>query len=104
MIDYTADNPLSDQATTAVNAGFVARVGVAMAHVALAVEAEDPATASHTKRANLAFSTLANPATYSAIFALACVADGSTNSSSTDAMLLGRVATVWNAVAGTGAA
>jgi hypothetical protein len=102
VADYSGDSLLADQATAAVSDAFVGRVGVAMAHTALTIQGEDPATSGHTPRAQLAHAVLNNPGVYRAAIAWAVVADGSTGPTASDLSILGRVATVWNAVAGVG--
>jgi hypothetical protein len=87
--------------------GFRTRVEVAMCHSALAIQAEAPATANHTNRANYAKLVLNNPPQYSPLFAEAVCANDplafviGNLGTLTDAQVQSACDAVFNALAGT---
>lgn len=76
---------------------FQYRVQIALASIALDIQAEAVNTANHSQRSAYAMQVLENLSGYAQRMAPAIVADGAVTSQSTDAQIKSRVSAVWNA-------
>lgn len=91
---------LAEQHTLAADNAFVDRVEQAIIASAIAISQEQPATASHERRAALAYQVLHNSRTYAYRFAAGLVTHGSATTSPPDSGILSFTAALWNAYAG----
>ncbi|NBD36738.1 MAG: hypothetical protein GVY30_12180 [Chloroflexi bacterium] len=89
-----------DQVALAENQEFVRRVQMAMVKSAVAVVAEDPATAHHATRAQWATQVLRDPEHYADRVAFGVVTNASITAESTDNDIEFTVNSQWNAYAG----
>jgi hypothetical protein len=88
---------LSDSASDAVNATFIARVAVAAAAMAQAVFNESGTVTGHPSRAAYARQVQANPLTVATNeIAWAVVSDKATGVGSSDQLILDRIEALWN--------
>jgi hypothetical protein len=80
-----------------LNGDFQYRVQLALASIALDIQAEAVNTANHSQRSAYALLVLANLPGYAQRMAPAIVTDGQITGASTDAQLKSRCSAVWNA-------
>lgn len=89
---YIDDSSLSQD-----DAVFINRVKIALVSLAIDVQAESTATASHAARSAFALQILNNPLGYAQRMAPGFAADGATVTGSTDAQIKTRGSSIFNA-------
>ena len=88
-----------DQLGVAQNGDFIRRVQMAIIKSALAIQAEDPATANHAQRSALAYKVLHEPEAYAPKFAMGVATNPVITAASEDADIEFTVNSMWDAYA-----